>query len=157
MGDLVLAVDPGKATGWATYDLINDSITYGEVEGRFAFYDFVHELAISTGADMEIVCESWDVREDTNKFSRQSDPYLIWGYLEGFAYHKGFKFKDQPPAFKSFGNDPVLAAIGWKVVTPEGHARDAMRHLLKYLVTDYRHPEQPGGRLLEAIATSKGI
>lgn len=145
----VLAVDPGKTTGYAWLDS-EDNFGYGEVEGRFDFYRLVREWT-STGAVPEIVCESWSVTEETHKKSTQQDPYLMWGYLEGLCDANGWTFDTQQPAQKAFGTDEKLKAIGWEATTKGGHARDASRHLLLYLTRRHGKPGQVGHDLLTRI------
>lgn len=146
----ILALDPGKTTGYAWFDSTGH-FGYGEIEGRFKVYAALRQWS-SAGARPEIVIESWSVRDDTTKMSRQDDPYLIIGYVEGLCEANGWAFSTQTPGqAKGFATDDKLHAIGWEATTKGGHARDASRHLLTYLSRKYGKPGQYGHDLLKTI------
>jgi hypothetical protein len=107
------------------------------------------------GHGAEIVIEDWQVRADTAKLSSQVDPHRIIGWVEGWAYWNGYPFSLQTPGqAKSFGTDSKLRAVGWEATTKGGHARDAARHLLTYLVRRYPGQGQIGGELKRKIMES---
>lgn len=144
-----LALDPGKTTGVAW--LVDGEFGFREVVGRFDLYALLREWS-SGGMIPEIVVEEWTVRADTAKLSTQVDPHRIIGYVEGLAQHNGWPFSLQTPAqAKSFGTDSKLAKLGWSATTKGGHARDAARHLLTYLVRRYPGQGQLGAELLTRI------
>lgn len=144
-----LAIDPGKTTGVAW--LVDGEFGFGEALGRFEFYRQLRTWT-SLGHRLEIVCEDWNVRADTAKKTAQADPWRIIGYVEGWADQLGIEFTLQPPgSAKSFGTDQKLRILGWEATTPGGHARDAARHLLTYLVRRYPGDDQVGGRLLTTL------
>jgi hypothetical protein len=152
-GRVFLALDPGKTTGvaWLTP---GNGFGFMEVAGRFNLYVQLREWA-STGMVPEIVIEDWQVRADTAKLSSQVDPHRIIGWVEGWAYWNGYPFSLQTPGqAKSFGTDSKLRAVGWEATTKGGHARDAARHLLTYLVRRYPGQGQIGGELKRKIMES---
>jgi hypothetical protein len=135
-GRFYLALDPGKTTGVA-WLARGDGFGFMEVAGRFNLYVQLREWT-STGMIPEIVCEDWQVRADTAKLSSQVDPHRIIGWVEGWAHWNGYPFSLQTPGqAKSFATDEKLAKLGWSATTKGGHARDAARHLLTYLVRRY--------------------
>lgn len=145
-----IAIDPGKTTGvaWLTAD---GTFGYGEALGRFEFYRQLRSWT-DTGMRPEIVIEDWQVRADTAKLSSQVDPHRIIGYVEGWAEVNGYAFSLQTPGqAKSFGTDSKLRKLDWLATTPGGHARDAARHLLTYLVRRYPGEGQLGATLLARI------
>lgn len=150
-----LALDPGKTTGcaWLVPDPAAGTAEFGyrEVVGRFELYALLRDWA-SSGMVPEIVIEEWQVRADTAKLSSQVDPHRIIGYVEGLANQHGWPFTLQTPAQgKSFGTDEKLRLLGWEATTKGGHARDAARHLLTYLVRRYAGEGQIGYKLLGKI------
>lgn len=145
----VLAIDPGKATGLAWVSTEGE-YGYAEVEGRFNLYAQVREWA-STGAIPEIVIEDYTVDDQTANKSRQVDAWRIIGYLEGVAEQNGWPFTIQDRGVRGFGSDAKLAALGWNPRTKGGHAREATRHLLTYLVRHHGGPDQLGAVLLRKI------
>jgi hypothetical protein len=147
-----LAIDPGKATGWAAYTLATDGgeFAFGEVEGRYEFYQALRWW-MSAGAIPEVVIEDWDFDADTHKKSRQVDAMRIIGYVEGLCQANGWPFEVQSRAKRKFADDAKLRALGWEATTEAGHAREAARHLLTYLVRKYGKPGQLGHDLLTKI------
>lgn len=144
-----LAIDPGLATGVAWLDA-EGRFGFTEIEGRFAFEERLR-LWSSTGAVPEIVIESWEIDRDTHKKSAQVDAWRIIGYVEGLAHQHGWTFEVQPRAKRKFADDAKLKALGWEATTSDGHAREAARHLLTYLVRKYGKPGQIGHDLLLKI------
>lgn len=143
-----LAIDPGKATGWAA--LSGDEFNFGEVEGRYEFYQALRWWT-SAGAIPEVVIEDWDFDANTHKKSRQVDAMRIIGYVEGLCQANGWPFETQSRAKRGFADDAKLKALGWEATTEAGHAREAARHLLTYLVRKYGKPGQLGHDLLTQI------
>jgi hypothetical protein len=144
-----LAIDPGLATGLAWLDAEG---VFGctEITGRFNFYSAFRTWS-STGALPEVVIESWEIDQDTHKKSAQVDAWRIIGYIEGLCQQNNWAFEVQPRAKRKFADDAKLAALGWECSTPAGHAREAARHLLTYLVRTYGKPGQLGHDLLVRI------
>lgn len=149
-----LALDPGKTTGCAWLvpgEEGHGEFGFREIVGRFELYRALRDWA-SAGMIPEIVMEEWTVRADTAKLSTQVDPHRIIGYVEGLADQHGWPFSLQTPAQgKSFGTDAKLQALGWSATTKGGHARDAARHLLTYLVRRYGHQGGVGYELMQRI------
>jgi len=138
---MTLAIDPGLVTGWALYP----GFISGQVEGRFAFYNWFEGIP----APDRVVCEDFLISERTIKASRQADPHRIIGYLEGVCYERGIEFYLQTPAqAKSFASDDKLRAVDWFFPSKGGHQNDAARHLLTWLV---KHPTE-GKALRERLA-----
>ncbi len=123
----VLAIDPGKMTGWA--DLFQGQFRSGQVDwlNSLLWFEKVHERY-----DV-IVCESFIITRNTITKSRQN-----WS-LEAIGAIKYIRLRDtgdtvvmQPPAVgKSFGTDDKVKAMGWWA-PGKIHANDAARHLLAY-------------------------
>lgn len=146
-----LAIDPGKATGYAWWN--GEQFGFGEITGRFEFEKALRDWC-STGAVPEIVIESWEIDRDTHKKSAQVDAWRIIGYVEGLAYQNGWPFEVQPRAKRGFADDAKLRALGWEATTAAGHAREAARHLLTYLARRHGKPGQVGHDLLLKIMES---
>ena len=85
-----------------------------------------------------LVCENW--RPRSGALTEQVDPHRIIGYLEGRAHFLGWPFHLQNVGdVKKFVTNEKLKAMGWWV-PGQDHARDALRHLLYFLIHN-RHPE----------------
>jgi hypothetical protein len=80
-----------------------------------------------------LVVENFHITIRTGKLTRQHDALYIIGCLRYKANKDGHLFKLQNPSDKQFGDDDRLKQIGW--YSPgKGHANDAARHLLLYLL-----------------------
>lgn len=135
---LIIAVDPGKMTGWAVH-ANDESLIAGELE----WYEFLRwieeyvEAAIALHYDVTLVCESYVITLATIKKSRQYWSLEAIGCLKYWSMrHLGKELTLQSPAnAKSFSTDEKLKNLSW-YVPGSGHANDALRHLLLYLVTE---------------------
>lgn len=137
----ILAVDPGKTTGWARY--WEGHMESGQVEGRHAFYDWV-AMTAGAGHPLELVVESFTITARTMATDRDMNALYIIGWLDGMAYRLGWPITlQQPGAAKGFASNEKLAVLGWRRPTPGGHADDAARHLLTYLGTKRRDLGEP--------------
>lgn len=128
---MILAVDPGKTTGWATYEA--GEYQYGQAS-PFVFLSDVDSWALDT-LDVFVV-ERYTITPQTLKMSRQPDALKIIGVLEWWAVSRDILFVEQTPAeAKSFVTNERLRKLG---LYPSGldHAADAMRHLILYLVKE---------------------
>lgn len=153
-----LAIDPGKATGWAALTPSDPwdegGFAFGEITGRFEFYEAIRTWT-SAGAVPEIVIEDYVFDANTHKKSRQVDALRIIGYLEGLAYFNGWQYTIQDRSRRKFATDDKLDALGWDPTTKAGHAREATRHLLVYLLSRYGNPGQVGHDLLTRIMETR--
>lgn len=130
----VLALDPGKATGWAFIDLATGQFSSGEAQ----FEEITTRIgkAVETyGAGLQIVAERFIIGPQTHKNSQAP-----WS-LEMIGVAKYFAGKTDCPLVltsaseaKNFSFNGRLKALGW-YKGGAGHADDASRHLLLHLVT----------------------
>ena len=126
----IIAVDPGLLTGVA---VLCDGVHHSFEEPDF------HDLAAFVYSQQPdvIVCEAFVIRQNTHKldagaFSETTDRI---GAMRLLAELAEVPFHRQTPAqAKSFATDEKLRRLGWFNPTPGGHANDATRHLLIYLV-----------------------
>ena len=161
----VLAIDPGKATGvaiWRTYrqesqhesfqldggfDGVSSFLAYGDGGPAWIAPDY-DEGESSVYRYDAVVCESFSVRSNTHKMDQGAfmDVWSNIGALRYAAYLAGVPFHLQTPAeAKSFATNDKLKKLGW-FTGGAGHADDASRHLLTFLVKQ-RDPE-----ILERLA-----
>lgn len=132
----ILSIDPGNVTGVATYHR-------GSVETRELpkgeTYEYVTDLVdyhYDNFSAIEVVAERFVISQRTIRSERQGDALDILGYLDGLCYLKQVPLTLQTAAqAKSFATDDKLRRLGWYQKTKDGHANDACRHLLVYLVT----------------------
>ena len=128
----ILAVDPGRTTGWVDYyDGSPVDTTYGE-SSFGAVVEAVERRA--TYLDV-IVCERFTINPYARN-SNQTDALEVIGYLRSVAQRFGTGYRLQMPGdAKSFGTDDRLIEQGL-YFPGQDHARDAARHLLLFLAKE---------------------
>ena len=127
----VLAVDPGRTTGFVIWR--DDARVEKELEAS-RFLEYVAPL-IERGEIDFVVCERFIITTQTAKFSQAPWSLEQIGVLRFLCKRHDVSFVLQNVSdAKRFGTDDRLNAIGWKRPKGGGHARDAQRHLLLFLV-----------------------
>jgi hypothetical protein len=156
---MILTVDPGLVTGWATWDApYHKGFQSGMVEGRFKFYEWFYGLQRAhwehdPTTAFSVVIEKFTVNLQTAKKSPQPDAMLITGHIEAICVRDGLSLGTQLPSqAMSFGTNEKLKLLGWYKPGPD-HPNDAARHLLLWMV---RHPP-PGSALLRELADRLGM
>lgn len=129
----VLAVDPGKITGYCHID--GDARTEDEVHFS-RFLDIASHLIESRGVEA-VACERFIISAQTGKFSQATWSLEQIGALRFLCAQNKIQFVLQNASdAKKFATDKRLNEIGWKRPSGAGHARDAQRHLLLYLANN---------------------
>lgn len=137
---MIIAVDPGKRTGLASLRL--------EDAGRPGFFES-WELDCWEAVDWidrrlhkvtELVCEDYIITMQTLKKTRGENWSLeSIGALRYLTRRADVPFTlQQPGDAKRFATDTKLDRMGWHRPTAGGHADDAARHLLLYMVRTNR-------------------
>lgn len=131
---MIIAIDPGNTTGIATYSgTIFDSFELDEIGKVYSYLWNVKEQANA------IIVEKFTINPTTHKKSRQDEPLMIIGFVDGLTYlHRIPLTYFTPAKAKSFATDDKLKAVGWFRPTRGGHANDAARHLLTFIVQNRR-------------------
>ena len=129
----ILAVDPGKTTGWAYYRYDMGLADYGEYD----FEQFVRWVDRNK-ADLDtVVCERYIITGATAVKSQQPEALQVIGFLRGISITEDSSFILQMPNdAKRFATDERLDEVGWLFPGGKGHSRDAARHLLLYLAKE---------------------
>jgi hypothetical protein len=140
---MVLAVDPGKLSGITivSFEDENVEVEYsGECDARH-FHEPILE-AIKTaairGVRLDVVCERFIINAQTAKNSQAPFSLEQIGVLKYILLTAGIdpdeiKFQSPVDAKKMFPND-ALKKIGVWHRGGQGHALDAMRHAMLFLV-----------------------
>lgn len=140
----LITIDPGKASGFAVLDytyLDDIQILYSDELEQFAVSEYVENmLTMNATSDVkdsiEIVMEKFTITPQTGKNGNDQNwsPEII-GSIRYMAHKHGVKFTEQTPAeAKSFVPNDRMKAVGIWHVGGEGHAKDALRHGVLYLV-----------------------
>jgi len=142
---LILAVDPGKTTGWAFKNTAEFSVPYTLLEGElpiqtgeYEWYEFLqrYESWIRAGHIDVTVCESFIITRETLKKTRQNWSLEAIGAMRYLSMERGKEFVLQSPGeAKGFATPDKLKKLGWWPAG-EDHAQDAARHLLTYVASN---------------------
>lgn len=137
----VLAVDPGKMTGYAVWSTDIPRPVIGQ-DDFDSFLAFAERAARVRGPELVIVSEAYIVSMETVKKGRQGDagdPYRqfsleVIGALRYIAAKHGSEFAPLQRASeaKTVFSDARLRKLGWYEKGKE-HGRDAARHLGLFL------------------------
>lgn len=141
---IVLAVDPGKASGICTFSVLPGEDPVLEKSGEYQMREYAYPIyesiryAQNLGFPIEIVCERFvinaqTVRNSQAPFSLEQIGILKYVMLDCEIDPDTLIFQSPSDAKKMFTND-ALKKLGYWHKGGEGHALDAMRHGLLRLV-----------------------
>jgi hypothetical protein len=133
----VFALDPGGTTGWVWFNSNNDFVICGQISGRH--HKELFDSVLPWYQAHELVCESFEFRQHRGEFNQDkidlsSKEYI--GVVELYSQMTGVPITYQTASVaKHFISDSKLKRLGWYDLTKGMvHARDALRHLLYYLI-----------------------
>jgi hypothetical protein len=140
---LVLAVDPGKATGLSVFSFVKgeEPEMLDAFEAQFdTFAPWIRQW-ISTRDkydEFHVVCERFTINAQTVKNSQAPFSLEEIGVLKQIMLDEGIDpdtLKMQSPAdAKAMWDNPKLKKLGYWHKGGEGHALDSIRHGLLYLI-----------------------
>lgn len=136
---IVIAVDPGRGTGLARWNLYQDARpTSMEVFSRVQVGAIVQKWMPPARA-VTVICERYTMNNKLK--SAQPDALMISGAIEFLADRPHTVLVWQLVAdAKKMIKDALLKKLGLYQSTKDGHANDAMRHMLLWLART--HPER---------------
>lgn len=149
MSDILVAIDPGELTGFVVVNKSTAEVIWSGECTEFEVSSRVESL-LTVDSDTAIVMEKFTINPDTHKKSAQPTALYLIGAIR-YLYHKytGKVLPLQTPGdAKSFATNDKLKAIGFWHKGGQGHANDAFRHALLYMV---RTDKDFGGRLLSEV------
>ncbi len=130
----IIAIDPGKITGIATWSQRTETFERFEMSEQ-EVYTWLRGI---TPALHIWVIEAYTVTARTAQLSQQLEALYIIGAVRYKLSNYGMLPLMRPPSDKRFATDAKLKALGFWSPSAGGHANDAARHLLNYLVRDLR-------------------
>lgn len=134
----LLAIDPGLATGMALInitDLNNPQIINAWELNTTEFYDKAEEIISSCGPLLDIVIENFIVTKRTAELTQAPWSLELIGVVRFLA--RKYYVNDlvlNKPSDKQFADNDKLRQCGFWFVGGEGHANDAFRHAVVWLV-----------------------
>lgn len=141
----VLALDPGKMTGWASYDRETGEFLSGQTNFEETCRLLLHRVGGPSHDQLDLVCESFIITVQTAKNTQATWSLELIGVARMVSelYCQQPLTLQQPASAKRFSSDERLKKLGW--YTPgKGHANDAARHLMLYMVARKWWPEEFG-------------
>lgn len=138
----VMALDPGGTTGWALFNPLLPHVLCGQLSGNhhLNLFSYLQETVEPPTVLREsvIVCESFQFRQFTgfDKSKVQLDSVEYIGVVKLFSQQFGVPVQFQTASLaKHFVSDEKLRRMDWyKPTAGLVHARDALRHIIYYLV-----------------------
>ena len=132
-----LVIDPGHATGWATFDRSGNGITMGTCKNRQHVYDLLQKTRPET-----IIMEDWVSREKTTFGGDRMETIRVIGAVEFYCHIRQIPLHEQPNTVK-----PVAykyAGLEYKKGPKSAsHEKDAYAHGVYYLQrAGVRRPQQ---------------
>lgn len=139
----VLAIDPGKSTGMALFKWENGAepeLLWSGEEDFTAYVDKTRMIMMNYRDELEVVCEKFTINLQTAKNSQAPYSLECIGALKLILLDAGREPESLPfqlpaNAMNMFTN-PKLKTLGYWHKGGEGHALDAIRHGLLYLVSN---------------------
>jgi hypothetical protein len=142
MKNMILAVDPGKASGISCFTWEGDEPVL-VWSGEYQPYEFAGPIASAildarlNGWSLDVACESFTITPQTGKNSQA--PYsleqigVLKHLLREGDYHEGTLHFQNPSDAKRMFTNEALKKLGYWHKGGEGHALDSIRHGLLYL------------------------
>lgn len=133
---MIIAIDPGKVTGLVLWEPRTPLKCYAhEIDSPVDVAEWVEGALYHSDDDVTVVTEKFTISQRTIKTALSLDALDINGWLTIESQRKPFDLVFQMPSqAKSFATDEKLKALDWYGRTKDGHANDAARHLLVYLL-----------------------
>lgn len=132
-----LAIDPGKVCGVAMWHPMEALVLKSDELTPLETAKLTLDLWNNSLGQLLVICESFQITERTIKTARQHDALDVIGWLTLESQLKAFELVLQTAAqAKSFSTDDKLKALDWFERTKDGHANDAARHMLRYLMAN---------------------
>lgn len=131
----LLAIDPGLATGVAMIDLTdydNPKVMWSDELTITQFYDTIDKLI--GREDLAVVIEQFKITVETGKLSDAPWSLNLIGIVDYLCYHRGAEIYFQMPSQKPFADNEKLRAVDFWHVGGAGHALDALRHAMIWIV-----------------------
>jgi len=130
----MIAVDPGKTTGIAMWDLEVGSAPYTAQLSVDEFFQWVRDTLVDGHLTHTIVCESFVISQRTVKGTSQTWSLEHIGLLKWAAWLRQHDITLQAAsAAKHMVPNDRLREVGW-YVPGRDHANDALRHMLVHAV-----------------------
>lgn len=135
----LLGLDPGLMTGACLVDIttLDEPVMVWSEEWTIAdFHDKIGHLMEMK--NISVVIEDFKITVETAKLTPQPWSLHLIGVTLYLGYINNVKVKIQTPSQKPFATNDRLRAVGFWHVGEDGHANDAARHAMIWIVEKNR-------------------
>lgn len=135
MRNRIIAFDPGKTSGWATFNRATETFESGQTNFDQTAI-LAHTEANTYRDEIDIVSESFIITVNTAKNTQATwslELIGIFRYVSRSLTGQDVKLQD-PASAKRLMSDSMLKVLGWHK-PGKGHANDAARHLGTFLLS----------------------
>ena len=134
----IIAIDPGKMTGWSEIEYTSDSFTI-KYSAELGMEEVLNQLITLDDGDGNrpdlVVIEDFKITTGTGKLGSPDWSLRLIGAVEYVAAKHGIPVVKQTPAnAKAFSTNTKLRAVDMWHVGGAGHANDSLRHAMLYMV-----------------------
>lgn len=141
---IIVGIDPGKATGIAIWHdpIVFDTSRYGEldvaeIEDSEAVVPVLRRML---DGQLPTLVAIERFRPTGRRMTFQPHAQQVVGAIRSFCFEARVPLIfQQPGPAKKIAPNPVLKQLGWNRPTPDGHANDALRHVLRAMAS--HHPD----------------
>ena len=131
----LLAIDPGLLTGVCLVDLIdpNNPVKVWAAEVTLEQFHEAIEAWVKAD-DTHILIEKYLITQETVKKGEAPWSLELIGVVKHYCYFAKKELAIQTPDERKFATSEILQSVGFWHVGGEGHANDAFRHALVWIV-----------------------
>lgn len=134
----LLSIDPGLMTGLASIDVHdrrNPVVNWSGEKTVEEFHEFIEEYIESRQDTLAIVMEDFIITKRTGELSQQPWSLRLIGVVHFLSWKYNIPVFMHKPADKKFAEDnKKLQKTGFWHKGGAGHANDAFRHAIKWIV-----------------------
>lgn len=131
----LLAIDPGLMTGVALIDLRDHETPVMMWSSEVTVPQFHDKIAhLISQESTHVVVEDFKITVETGKLSEQPWSLHLIGVINYLGYLHDTSIDMQLPAQKPFATSEKMQAVGFWHVGEAGHANDALKHALIWIV-----------------------
>jgi hypothetical protein len=131
----LLAIDPGLMTGMCLIDLKdpdNPVVVWSVEATTTEFYDKIAEYVAHP--EIHVVMEDFKITVETGKLTEAPWSLNLIGVVQYLCYLNSKVLDFQLPSQKPFADNDKLRAVDFWHVGGAGHANDALRHAMIWIV-----------------------
>lgn len=137
--NFLLSIDPGLATGLCLIDISDPDNPFKVWSKEVSVEEFYDGIAgIMATPTVHVVIENFLITVETGKLPEAPWSLNLIGIVQYLCYLNGKVLDFQLPSDKPFADNDKLRMMDFWHVGGEGHANDALRHAMIWIVNRNR-------------------